>query len=211
MSATEQPPITSQPTLVNTHTGSPGTGSHPGTRCRNVLFKRRHTHQRDKRQSRMAEKQPSYSPPCAGNQSVCACQDQCGPVMCQQECYSVRERTCTMGSRDLRQAGQQQLCEPDTSTASISKLLQTQHEQTSEHAKAAGDSPAGVCVCGSTWFESSSIYLVKQPILLPKLVRDYLFVTFSTPSSCFTFSALEKLLREGEKAVTDRATHIMAK
>lgn len=63
-----------------------------------------------------------------------------------------------------------------------------------------------VCVCGNKWFYSSSIYLVKQPILLPKLVRDYLFVTLATPSSCFTFSALGALLREGEKAVIDRAT-----
>lgn len=63
-----------------------------------------------------------------------------------------------------------------------------------------------VCACGNKWVYSSSIYLVKQPILLPKLVRDYLFVTLATPSSCFTFSALGALLREGEKAVIDRAT-----
>lgn len=55
-------------------------------------------------------------------------------------------------------------------------------------------------------FESSSIFLLKQPILLPKLVRDslYLFVTLSTPSSCFIFSALGELgelLREGETGV----------
>lgn len=150
------------------------------------------------------------------------CRDQCWPMMCQHECYSVRENTSTRGhvtsdkpprwtksTTALRT--RQAASTSSTSTASISKLLQRQHEQTSEHAKTAGHSPAGVCVCGSTWFESSSIYLVKQPILLPKLVRDYLFVTFSTPSSCFTFSALEKLLREGEKAVTDRATHITAK
>lgn len=49
---------------------------------------------------------------------------------------------------------------------------------------------------------------MKQPILLPKLVRDYLFVTLATPSSCFTFSALGALLREGEKAVIDRATQV---
>lgn len=103
-------------------------------------------------------------------------------------------------------------CTSSTSTASVSKLLQTNMDKHLNMPRWRLQSPAFVCVrVGANDFKSSSVYLVKQPILLPKLVRDYLFVTFSTPSSCFTFSALEELLREGEKAVTDRATHIMAK
>lgn len=97
-----------------------------------------------------------------------------------------------------------QMC--STSRATVSRLRQAQHQQASE---GAWPKPCWcVCACGNIWFDSSSIYLVKQPILLPKLVRDYLFVTLATPSSCFTFSALGALLREGEKAVIDRATQV---
>lgn len=86
---------------------------------------------------------------------------------------------------------------PSASTitkSSTSSVINWQPEGSTGHNRGSSRPPAPLAVWEQVkviWLQSSSIYLVKQPVLLPKLVRDSLiFVTLSTPSSCFTFSAL---------------------